>query len=221
VAPPSKAPTSCWARFLLGRLVLAGIAVDRLDDAERWAARIAELAALTRLPGATARAGTARAELLLAAGRPAEAATCASEAAAGAEAAALLLDAAAARLCAARALAAAGDREAAIPLLQRIAADASQGSAGLFVDAAGRELRRLGSRLSAGTRRAAEAPRDARLTAREESIAALVATGRSNKEVGAELFVSEKTVEAHLSRIYAKLGVRSRVELAALLTAAS
>ena len=210
-----------WGTFLLGRVVLAGIALGRFDDAERWADRIAELAALTRLPGSTARAGTARAELLLAAGDPAAAAARAGDAAAGAEAAALLLDAAAARLCEARALAAAGEREAAVALLQRIAADASQGSAGFFVDAAGRELRRLGSRLSASTRRAADAPRDGRLTEREEAIAALVAAGRSNKQVAAELFVSDKTVEAHLSRIYAKLGVRSRVELAAMLTASA
>ena len=53
------------------------------------------------------------------------------------------------------------------------------------------------------------------LTSREQEIAALVAEGRSNKQVAAELFVSEKTVEHHLSRVYAKLGVRSRTELAA------
>ena len=42
----------------------------------------------------------------------------------------------------------------------------------------------------------------------------LVAAGKANKEVAASLFLSEKTIEHHLSRIYAKLGVRSRVELA-------
>jgi DNA-binding NarL/FixJ family response regulator len=45
-------------------------------------------------------------------------------------------------------------------------------------------------------------------------VAELVAQGRPNKEVAAALFVTVKTVEAHLSRIYAKLGVRSRAELA-------
>jgi DNA-binding NarL/FixJ family response regulator len=43
-----------------------------------------------------------------------------------------------------------------------------------------------------------------------------VAEGRSNKQVAAELFLSEKTVEHHLSRVYGKLGVRSRTELAAV-----
>jgi len=46
-------------------------------------------------------------------------------------------------------------------------------------------------------------------------IAERVATGRSNREVAAELFVTARTVEANLTRIYAKVGVRSRGELAA------
>ena len=82
----------------------------------------------------------------------------------------------------------------------------------LFHDSAARELRRLGSRISAETRRAARGT--AGLTERERDIAGLVAAGKSNKEVAASLFLSEKTIEHHLSRIYAKLGVRSRVELA-------
>lgn len=59
------------------------------------------------------------------------------------------------------------------------------------------------------------------LTPQEEAVAALVAGGRSNKEVAAELFLSVKTVQYHLTRTYAKLGVRSRVELAALRSAAA
>jgi DNA-binding NarL/FixJ family response regulator len=41
-----------------------------------------------------------------------------------------------------------------------------------------------------------------------------VAEGRTNKEVAAALLVGERTVETHLSHVYAKLGVRSRAELA-------
>jgi DNA-binding NarL/FixJ family response regulator len=41
-----------------------------------------------------------------------------------------------------------------------------------------------------------------------------VAEGRSNKEVAAALFLAVRTVESHLSHVYAKLGVRSRTELA-------
>jgi len=52
------------------------------------------------------------------------------------------------------------------------------------------------------------------LTAREREIADLVAAGRTNREVAEQLVLSAKTIEAHLRNIYAKLGVRSRVELA-------
>lgn len=62
--------------------------------------------------------------------------------------------------------------------------------------------------------RPADQPVDA-LTPQETAVAALVASGLSNREVAAELFVSMKTVQYHLTRIYAKLGVRSRTELAA------
>jgi DNA-binding NarL/FixJ family response regulator len=52
------------------------------------------------------------------------------------------------------------------------------------------------------------------LTATETRVAELVARGLTNKAVAAELFVSDRTIEGHLSRIYTKLGVRSRTELA-------
>jgi len=44
--------------------------------------------------------------------------------------------------------------------------------------------------------------------------AELAAGGLSNKEVAAQLYLSVATVEAHLSRVYAKLGLRSRAQLA-------
>jgi DNA-binding CsgD family transcriptional regulator len=55
------------------------------------------------------------------------------------------------------------------------------------------------------------------LTPTEHRVAELVAAGRSNQEAAAELFVSVKTVEANLTRIYRKLSVRTRTELANLL----
>ena len=57
---------------------------------------------------------------------------------------------------------------------------------------------------------------DVELTPQEEAVTTLVAQGLSNREVAAELYVSPKTVQYHLTRIYAKLGVRSRAELAAM-----
>ena len=69
-----------------------------------------------------------------------------------------------------------------------------------------------------GTRRLARiggrsAP--AGLTPTEQRVVALVVAGKANKEVAGELYLSVKTVEGNLSRIYRKLGVRSRTELAA------
>ena len=45
--------------------------------------------------------------------------------------------------------------------------------------------------------------------------------GRRNREIAADLFVSESTVEAHLTRVYRKLGLRNRAELIRTLRAAS
>ena len=53
------------------------------------------------------------------------------------------------------------------------------------------------------------------LTAAERRVAELVAAGRTNREVATVLYLTERTIESHLSRVYAKLGVRSRAELAA------
>ncbi|MET0191182.1 MAG: LuxR C-terminal-related transcriptional regulator [Pseudonocardia sediminis] len=56
------------------------------------------------------------------------------------------------------------------------------------------------------------------LTPQETAVTELVARGMSNREVAAELHVSSKTVQYHLTRIYGKLGIRSRAELAGLMS---
>jgi DNA-binding CsgD family transcriptional regulator len=52
------------------------------------------------------------------------------------------------------------------------------------------------------------------LTPSERRVVELAATGRANKEIARTLFITVRTVEAHLSHAYAKLGVRSRAQLA-------
>ena len=54
------------------------------------------------------------------------------------------------------------------------------------------------------------------LTAQELRVALAVARGATNREVAAELYLSPKTIEFHLGRVYRKLGIRSRTELAAM-----
>ena len=75
--------------------------------------------------------------------------------------------------------------------------------AATWVDRAHAELGRIGGRT-----------RQEGLTAAERRVASLVAEGRTNREVAAALFLGERTVASHLTHIYAKLGVRSRTELA-------
>jgi ATP/maltotriose-dependent transcriptional regulator MalT len=80
----------------------------------------------------------------------------------------------------------------------------------LWLEKATSELQRIGGR----------APSSGGLTPSEQRVAALVSEGKTNREVAAALFVSERTVEGHLTRIYPKLGVRSRAELAGRLGSA-
>jgi DNA-binding CsgD family transcriptional regulator len=66
--------------------------------------------------------------------------------------------------------------------------------------------------------RALVAPGQDSLTASERRVAGLAVTGRTNRDIAQELFVSPKTVENHLGRIYVKLGITGRRELARALT---
>ncbi|MFL9684182.1 response regulator [Streptomyces sp. KL110A] len=67
----------------------------------------------------------------------------------------------------------------------------------------------VATRLVSAVRRPAE-PVDDTLSAREREILVLVARGTSNREIAAELFISEATVKTHLTHIYAKLAVKDR-----------
>jgi DNA-binding CsgD family transcriptional regulator/tetratricopeptide (TPR) repeat protein len=80
--------------------------------------------------------------------------------------------------------------------------------AGGFAERAGRELRATGEHVR---RRAADSP--VRLTARETQIARLAGDGLSNPEIAAQLFMSPRTVEYHLHKVFTKLAITSRNQL--------
>ena len=80
---------------------------------------------------------------------------------------------------------------------------AADGQVQLAPEAAARLMREV---------RAPESPED--LTEREIEILKLLARGKANKEIASSLFVGEKTVKSHVSRILAKLGVQSRTQAA-------
>jgi DNA-binding CsgD family transcriptional regulator len=75
--------------------------------------------------------------------------------------------------------------------------------AGPWAQRAEADLARLGTRRASGPG----------LTSAERRVAGLVASGRTNREVAADLYMGLRTVESHLTSIYRKLGVRSRSEL--------
>ncbi|MFD3751261.1 response regulator [Streptomyces cyaneofuscatus] len=60
------------------------------------------------------------------------------------------------------------------------------------------------------------APADATLSARERDVLVLVAKGTTNREIAAELFISEATVKTHLTHIFAKLGTKDRAAAVAV-----
>lgn len=115
-----------------------------------------------------------------------------------------------ARLDLARFLLGQGDRFKAAGCFRSLAEDASSIGAVTIQEVAEKGLRQLGVR----TWRRRGADGMSVLTAREQEVAALVASGASNLEIAEVLFLSRKTVERHVSNILAKTGSRNRTELA-------
>jgi DNA-binding NarL/FixJ family response regulator len=202
-------------------LVRAEIALGDLKAAARWVELADDAAAqCPELGVRQSEALRARAELLLAGGDPAAAADRALAAAAAADANGTPIEGARARLLAGRALAAAGDAQGAATLLEVAISVLGPMGAQRYCDAATRELRRLGRRTAAGVSRKRARAANGALSPRELEIAELVTVGKTNRQIAAELFLSEKTIETHLSHVFAKLGVRSRAAVAAELASA-
>jgi DNA-binding NarL/FixJ family response regulator len=105
-------------------------------------------------------------------------------------------------------------RKRAVRELRTVAQGAASCGARTELGLAEKALRALGVRTWTRPPAAVGVASD-QLTGREQEIARLAAAGRSNPEIAAELFLSRKTVERHLSNILGKLGVRNRTELAA------
>ncbi|MFG2091096.1 MULTISPECIES: AAA family ATPase [unclassified Spirillospora] len=201
---------------------LAGVraAQDDAGDAANWA-DIAEAIADPMMTGDVGLARLTRAHAIRAAD-PAGSAALAAEASELLAKAGRRPDAGRADLAAGLAHAAAGDRARARERV-RAAAETFEacGLRGLHAQAV-REQRRLGVRVpggrsASGTAKGAKGTKEKLrfgLSPREHEIAMLVVEGCSNQQIAERLYLSVRTVETHLSRVFAKIGVSSRVGVA-------
>jgi DNA-binding NarL/FixJ family response regulator len=189
---------------ILPDAVEAAVAVGRLDEAEATVATLEAQARALEHRWATPAARRCRGLLLLAQSDSAAALAAAEDAASGFEAAGFPLDHGRALLVAGEALRRLGERRRAAEKLDTAKGIFSELGAPLWLARVEKELRRASPR-----------PRsDGELTSAERGVARLVAEGRTNREVSAQLYTTVGTVEVHLTRIYRKLGLRSRTELA-------
>ena len=195
----------------------ARLALGQLDAAEEVSTRAEIRAEASRLPLRRAAARLTRGTVRLARGDAATALELARDATEIADQAGNPLIGGRARLLAGRALAAAGQREAAVAELSAADAQLSGCGAAKETDAAARELRRLGQRISRRPRPHSTGTGVAGLSSREREVAGLVASGKTNKDIAAALYLSEKTIESHLARIYDKLDIHSRAALTAIM----
>ena len=215
-APDFDAIEPGRAAWLLAVLARAELARGRPDAARECIARAR--ATLEDLALPLTEATVVHAEALLAleddAAGPLRAAEIAERGAALADGVGAVVHGARLRALAGHALAEAGDRDAAVPVLKRAEAELADCGADRLRAEAVRDLRRLGVRVAGRQRRGEGGEGLATLSGREREIAELVALGRTNREIAAELFVSEKTVEGHLRNVFVKLDVTARAAVA-------
>jgi ATP/maltotriose-dependent transcriptional regulator MalT len=191
------------------------LALDRHAEAQRTAAAAHAWAVAVQLPMAACWADRAAAAVELHTGDPARAARRALASAAAADEAGAPVEAALSRALAGMALAQTGEQEHAVSELKHAAGVFEESGALRHRDESERELRKLGHRIHRRTRPGrVDGTALELLTERERQLAQLVADRKTNPEIAAELFLSQKTVETHLRNIFRKVGVSSRVELA-------
>jgi ATP/maltotriose-dependent transcriptional regulator MalT len=199
---------------LLELLTRCLLSAGRRPDAERSASAAADCNPLD-LPTASAMAQLAAAAVDLDSGDATAAAERAQHAAEAAKSVGDLFDAARAQLLAGMAFARAGDKGRAVDALEQAANAFESFESHRYRAEAVRELRKLGHRVHRRTRpgiRNADGIES--LTERELEIARLVVDRRTNAEIAAQLFLSQKTIEAHLRNTFRKVDVANRVELA-------
>lgn len=197
-----------WA----GQYMSALIALGRLDDADRALADHAAVAQRLGRRSALATVARVQGELAVARRHPAEARAAFSTAVTLGAGSSTVLDHARTQALYGRFLRRAGERRAAGDLLRSARDTFTRLGAAPFLDSCDAELAACGLAVD----HSPAAPLH-RLTTQEQAVARLVCAGKSNREVAAELVVSVKTVGYHLGNTYAKLGVNSRTQLAALL----
>jgi DNA-binding NarL/FixJ family response regulator len=199
----------------LESLTLCWLALDRPSDARRAAVAAEVWASSLQLPMAIAWANRAAAAVDLYTGSASAAAERALLAVTGAEEVAAPIEVALSRTLAGRALAQTGERDRAIAELQNAAATLEACGALRWRAEAERELRKLGHRIHHRTPRGKTGASGLEaLTSRELQVARLVVDRKTNPQIAAELFLSQKTVETHLRNIFRKVDVSSRVDLA-------
>lgn len=197
-------------------LTRAELSLGRLEAAQEWAARAEAEARKGLLAIETGIASRARAAVMLAHGEAlpaAELALAAAESAAGAGA---RVEAGRSRTLAGRAYAQAGDRERGIVEVEQAEAELNACGAHGYRDQSRAALRSLGHRPGRRAGIGQEVTGFDSLTAREREIAELVSTGKTNREIAAACYLSEKTVERHLSHLFDKLGVSNRAAVAGM-----
>ena len=204
-----------WRAYCLELLTRCRLALDQRLEAERAAGMAEAMAAAARLPLAFVWADRAAAAVSLHCGDTDRAIERALASAGAADEAGVPIEAALSRTLAGRALADAGQTDRAVAELQRAAAALDACGALGYRDRAERELGKLGHRPHRRTRRGkTNGSGIDSLTERELQVAKLVVDRKTNPEIAAELFLSQKTVETHLRNIFNKTGVATRVALA-------
>jgi DNA-binding CsgD family transcriptional regulator len=186
------------AQVLAARVQVA-IASDDLDAARAAVDAVQALAARYPTPVLGAEAASARGLVALAEGRAEEAADTLRDAFGMWRDLGLPYEAATVRAEHGRALLACGDEEAGARTLRSAATALEELGAGPEA-----------ARVRAAIEPESEVPFPAGLTPREADVLRLVAAGKTNREIAAELFISEHTVARHLQNMFAKLGVSTR-----------